>query len=46
VRLSASLVEEYHQLYKTLDIVLHRRSELKSFLKQEDLQKGGKHSDD
>jgi hypothetical protein len=47
VKISSSLVEEYHKLYKTLDIVPHRRSELKSFLKQqEDLQKGGKHSDD
>jgi len=47
VKISASLVEEYHRLYQSLDIVSHRRSELKSFFKQqEDLRNGGKYSDD
>ncbi|MFH2029104.1 MAG: DUF1670 domain-containing protein [Bacteroidota bacterium] len=47
VKLSASLVGEYHQLYQTLDIVSHRRSDLKSFLKQqENLQKGRQYSND
>lgn len=34
VKLSASLVESYHQLYKTVTMVAHRRKELRSFLKK------------
>jgi len=34
VKLSASLVKSYHQLYQTLKIVPHRRKELRSFLKK------------
>lgn len=34
VKLSAPLVESYHQLYHTVTIVPHRRQELKSFLKK------------
>jgi len=47
VKLSASLVEVYHHLYRSLDILPHRRSELKSFLKhQETLQQGGQYTND
>jgi hypothetical protein len=28
------LVEQYHQLYRALDMVAHRRAELKDFLKK------------
>jgi hypothetical protein len=34
VKLSALLVKEYYQLYQSLDIVPHRKAELKSFLKK------------
>jgi hypothetical protein len=34
VKVSATLVESYHQLYQTVKIVPHRRKELKSFLKK------------
>jgi hypothetical protein len=34
VKLSASIVEEYYKLYRTLDILPHRMDELKSFLKK------------
>jgi len=34
VKLSASLVESYHQLYQTVKTVPHRRKELRSFLKK------------
>ena len=34
VKISAPLVEEYHKLYKTVNIVPHRKEELKSFLKK------------
>jgi len=34
VKLSASLVESYHQLYQTVKIMPHRRKELRSFLKK------------
>jgi hypothetical protein len=34
VKLSASLVEEYHHLYQTTPLVGHRRKELKFFLKK------------
>lgn len=33
VKLSASLLEQYHRLYKTTKTVAHRREELKGFLK-------------
>lgn len=33
VKLSASLIEQYHRLYKTTNTVAHRREELKGFLK-------------
>jgi hypothetical protein len=39
VKLSASLVESYHQLYQTAKMVPHRRQQLESFLK-----KGASHS--
>ena len=39
VKLSASLVEEYYQLYQTIEIVPHRKAELKSFLKKSPLHK-------
>ena len=34
VKVSASLVESYHQLYQTVKIVTHRRKALRSFLKK------------
>jgi predicted transcriptional regulator len=34
VKLSPALVEQYHQLYRALDMVAHRRAELKDFLKK------------
>jgi hypothetical protein len=34
VKISSSLAESYHRLFKTLKIVPHRRKELKSFLKK------------
>ena len=34
LRLSAALIEEYIDLYQQLDIVAHRRAELKDFLKK------------
>jgi hypothetical protein len=34
VKLSATLVEEYYKLFRTLDILPHRMDELKSFLKK------------
>lgn len=34
VKLSATVVEEYYKLYRTLDILPHRMDELKSFLKK------------
>jgi hypothetical protein len=34
VKVSASLVESYHQLYQSVKAVPHRRSELKAFLKK------------
>jgi hypothetical protein len=34
VKLSAPLVEQYYQLYQSLEIVPHRKAELKSFLKK------------
>lgn len=34
VKLSASLVQSYHQLYQMVKIVAHRRKELRSFLKK------------
>jgi len=34
VKLSATVVEEYYKLYRTLNILPHRRDELKSFLKK------------
>ncbi|GAG28708.1 unnamed protein product, partial [marine sediment metagenome] len=34
VKVSASLVESYHQLYQTVKIVAHRRKALRSFLKK------------
>jgi len=34
VKLSAAVVEEYYQLYRTLEILPHRKDELKSFLKK------------
>ena len=34
VKLSASVVEEYYKLFRTLDILPHRMDELKSFLKK------------
>jgi hypothetical protein len=34
VKLSASLVESYHQLFQTVKMVAHRRKELRSFLKK------------
>lgn len=36
VKLSASLVESYHQLYQRVKMVRHRRRELRSFLKKGD----------
>ena len=37
VKLSVAVVEEYYQLYRSLDILPHRRDELKSFLKKSPL---------
>jgi hypothetical protein len=34
VKVSASLVQSYHQLYQSVNVVLHRRKELASFLKK------------
>jgi hypothetical protein len=34
VKLSASLVETYHQLYQEIKVVPHRHQELESFLKK------------
>lgn len=34
VKLSAPLVEEYYKLYQSLDLVSHRKAELKHFLKK------------
>ena len=34
VKLSAPLVNEYYQLYKSLELVPHRKAELKNFLKK------------
>jgi hypothetical protein len=34
VKLSVSVVEEYYTLYRTLDILPHRKDELQSFLKK------------
>ena len=34
VKLSPALVEQYYQLYRSLDMVAHRKAELKNFLKK------------
>jgi hypothetical protein len=34
VKISATLVEEYYNIYKSLDMTAHRRKELQSFLKK------------
>jgi hypothetical protein len=34
VKISASLVEEYFQLYQTAAVIPHRRQELESFFKK------------
>jgi hypothetical protein len=38
VKLSSALIEQYLQLYKTLPVTPHRREEIASFLKKNDLQ--------
>jgi hypothetical protein len=34
VKISSLLVKEYHQLYQSLDVVPHRKEELRCFLKK------------
>ena len=38
VKLSVTVVEEYYQLYRSLEILPHRRDEIKSFLKKSQSQ--------
>ena len=40
VKISSSLVEEYFQLYKTCDIVPHRKDELTTFVKKTEFPSG------
>jgi hypothetical protein len=42
VKISSSLVEEYYQLYKTGDIVPHRKEELTAFVKKTEFPTGGR----
>lgn len=47
VKISSSLVEEYYKIYSNLEIIPSRKEELKSFLKQQQVEKEeGKYSND
>jgi len=47
VKISSSLVEEYYKIYSNLEIIPSRREELKSFLKQQQVdKKEGQYSND